>query len=169
MKKNLFYVLVSLVFLTACNEANFDRYPGTRLNQIPEAYRGKFREEKQKGKEREWYDIGADYYIEYPKGEKHLLGDSLVFSQYKGMDFISALHDNNPYWTVMNLKVNKNKLCFYPVNFDPKKNDDQLKNYITPEMLPDSMYVFKMNEEKLAAYIKEYLWKQKPEVLKRFK
>ena len=169
MKNYLVSGLALLLFLTSCNDAYFDRYPGTPQAQIPEQYRGHYKEDKPKNKTKEWYDIGADYYIEYPKGEKHMLGDSFVFSNYNGIDFISVLHESDPYWTVMNLKAVKNKIYFYPVNYNPKQNDDRLKDYITPQLLPGSTYVFKMNEEKLAAYLKEYLWKQDPVVMKRFK
>jgi hypothetical protein len=170
--KKFFLVLSPLIyFLASCDSAKFDRYPGAKLDSIPQEFRGTFIDVKSKRKDTSYIVIGSKYWTEFPKGAKTVLGDSSVLSIYKGKFFYSMREENSPYWNVTYLMQNEDKLSFYALEYDARKPSAQniILNYFHPVIDKDSNSVFKMDEEKLYEFCNKELLKNEPVIIKRVK
>ncbi len=169
MKIFIFLSLLSAIFLTACNDAKFDRYPGTRLDSIPMQFRGVFKDPDKKSKQKNFIVIEKNYWMESVKGIKNYLSDSMVISNYKGAYYFSSMEANNRYWQILYIKPSGNDLLLYPFLFDKNiaREKNSITKYFSPKMDEDSNYIFTMNEEKLYEYTQKELIKEEAMRLKR--
>lgn len=171
MKNSFLVVLLTLLSLTACNDAKFNRYPGTKLDSIPLEFRGVFMDPDKKSKTGNVIFVEKNYWMESNKGTKEYLSDSMVLSVYKGAYYLSTLDDNQKYWYILHLKTSGKDLLLYPILYDDKKakGGNSITKYFTPQLDTDSNYVFTMDEEKLLEYTANDLMKEESMKLKRAK
>lgn len=169
MKIYFVFAVSVLFFLTSCNDAKFNRYPGTKLDSIPVDFRGIYKDPDSKQKQENSIIVETNYWMESSKPVKYYLSDSMVFSEYKGLYFMSSTDGPNQYWHVINVRKSGKDLVLYPILFDEKKPYEKnlITKYFTPQLDADSNMVFTMNEEKLWEYSNKELLKEDPMKLKR--
>lgn len=155
--KNKFLLFVVFAFVaSSCNMAHFNRFPGTKLDQVPTQYLGFY--EDPTGKDTSTILVLPNSWVEFgTKPKTHPIGDSMVISEYKKNHFISFRNESNPYWEVYLAKQNKKMLYLYPALYSPtgEKKLQHLAKHISPKMDADSTYWFEMNEEELLKYFKK--------------
>lgn len=169
MKSTFIYFSCLIFVFTSCNNAKFNRYPGTKIDSVPEQFRGVFRDPDAKGKKKnEVVIIAKNYWKEGAKDTKYFLNDSNIISVYKGVYFYNILNDNT-FWSVFYIKPSGKNFNLYSLDYDPKEPSDKnsILKYFTPQLDKDSNYVFTMDEEKLLQYAQKELLKEKPMKFKR--
>jgi hypothetical protein len=171
MKKFLIIPFLAMVFLTACNDAKFDRYPGTKLDSIPREFRGAFRDTDKKSKKTELIIVEKNYFSMSSTDHRNYLSDSTVMSTYKGAYYLSFLGGNKKYWQVSYIKTSGKNLLIYPLMYDEKLPNEKnsITKYFSPKMGTDSSYYFTMDEEKLLEYTQKKLMKGNAVKLRRIK
>jgi len=168
MHKILGIIFFSGIILASCNEAKFDRYPGTKLDSIPVQFRGIFKDPDPKNKKNNEIVVGSNYWMESNGKEKVFLSDSNIISTYKG-EFFYSMQNQNSYWEVTYLKPSGKDIYLYALIYDAKQaaSKNSILKYFAPVLDKDSNYVFTMNEEKLLQYSRRELLKDTPMKLKR--
>jgi hypothetical protein len=163
MKKLILIASISLLLLSACDDAKFNRYPGKKLDAIPQELFGVYCELDVKGKKKDKISIEKDNWSVYSKDVKIYLNDSNVISSYNGAYFYSTLNKDS-LWNVCYIEPKGKILNFYLFTYDKvlPKEKNTILNYFYPKFNQDSTPFFIMDEEKLFRYSKNDLIKDKP-------
>jgi hypothetical protein len=169
MKNPLLISALSLVLLSSCNDAEFDRYPGTKVDIIPKEFRGVFKDPDSKSKNT--IIVDSTYWMESSKREKNYLGDSNVLSAYNGAYYLSHLEASRNRWQVMHVTTSGKDIVLYALTYDTKKKPEENKitKYFQPQLDKDSNTYFVMNEEMLWQYSHKELLREEAMRLKRVK
>ncbi len=169
MKNVVLVSLLIILLLPACDYAKFDRYPGTKLDSIPQEFRGIYKDPDKKSKIQNNIIVEKNYWMESTKSAKYYLSDSFILSTYKGDYFLTTLEDNKRACYVLYLKTSGTDLLLYPILYDDKKPKEKnsMTKYFSPQIEKDSSTVFMMNEEKLWEYTQKELLKGESMKLKR--
>jgi hypothetical protein len=171
MKNIIVLSFLTLIFLSSCKDAMFDRYPGTKLDSIPQELRGEFKDPDTKSKTKNTIIVAKNYWMESSKDTKYFLSDSMVLSSYNGAYFLSTLDDNKQYWHILYVKPSGKDLELFALFYDSKvpAEKNSITKYFTPKFDADSNAVFTMNEEKLLLYTQKELLNEESMKLKRIK
>lgn len=158
MPKQLFLFL-AIILLSACSLATFDRYPGTRLNEIPKQYQGYYKqvvpEKLLDSEDSTGLRIGPTWWemVKPESTQRTWMGDSIILSQYKDHYFISVKNYNRKYWYIFVAQPDSknNSITTRPIvargrKFPLRKHMQQIHEADSNET------VYRMNEEQLLKY-----------------
>lgn len=166
MKLILYSILVALT-ISSCQSINFDRYPGTAMQEFPENLRGKYTNVM---KNNNTYDtisvyISKDAYTIYNNSETAIdfLDSTHVFSNYQNNYFLFV--KENAFWSGYSVKKNKNGITVLNISIPNKGDNNKKIKYIskyfddvklakTTSVVGGVECTAKMNEENLLKYLK---------------
>lgn len=160
-----------LLLASSCNFARFDRYPGQKLEAIPDTFQGTFyavagKKSANKGDDTSFVVVSKQYYQEYnqdkprsPKEKKVLNKDFLVTS-YRGLTFLATFSETDSLWDVFVLEPSKTGFTVRTMpDITPEdrqgKNDKagKYKRYFNEKSRIEHsgrvVWYYEMNEEKL--------------------
>lgn len=182
--KNYFLIFaIAILLLSSCGYAEFDRFPGERLTEVPDKFIADFLLDESKN-----YSTDDEFKIEMRKQgfslthegkrEDYTLNDTnIVLSQYGNAYFVSIREaEPAPHFSVLFIeRRNKNYLELKPVM---AKNEAEMERRATeffgqPTLAEKEGWstkkIFTMNEDKLLAYYEKYMRKQRGFLFKRIK
>ncbi len=165
MRKIIYIVLFSIL-VAACSPLKFDRYAGEALQEIPEAYRGRYVNPSIAVNDSDtvMLYISNKSYTITDKSETsiEILDENHVFSTYKNKDFLFIKEDGA--WSGFQMSKKKNKLTIVPL-IGPMKSDTTKDVKILKRFFADVVvlnknsnidkysYAVKMDDKKLLKYI----------------
>ncbi len=149
MKRNLFLFLC-IALLSAC-AANFDRFPGEKLNEFPKEIQGEYSVKDKPAffalfskKDSTIINITSDKIISNVNNESLMLNENNVFSKF-GKYYALSYRDDNASngWDVSIVKADKNSLLVYNVEKNKKYADKLLSLFVNETYARQSDGTFK--------------------------
>ena len=170
-------ILFSIIAFSSCKMADFDRYPGESLDQYPESIWGYHESRFAFGTEGDDIPAGATINkdtailtnLVREKETDFTLSDSVVFSKYKKLHFISfrsISEEKGLHWNVFPVMIDSDAFSVYHFYI----NDDaaeELKSLLEP--VAEGSKVLKMNEKAYYKFCKKWLPQLEPQIFERTK
>jgi len=175
--KNYFLILFAIISFSSCKMANFDRYPGQSMDQYPESIWGYHESRYAFGTEGDDIPAGATIHkdtailtnLVREKETDFTLSDSVVFSKYKKLHFLSfRSHDEEKgyFWNVFPIDIESDQFSVYHfyINEDAA---EELSSLLKP--VKEGSKVLKMNEKAYYKFCKKWMPQLEPQIFERKK
>lgn len=165
-KLNLILLSLCTALLSSCMMAQFDRVPGERLSQIPEQWRGTYKQigstEYKTDSEDSTRVILGDNWWELHRTdttERYYMGDSIALSTLQHLYFISVRSPSRKFWYVLVAEISADgKVQVRPIV--PQVGCYKLRKKMKRVHDTGTDVVYSMNETELLRYYRKAIRKK---------
>jgi hypothetical protein len=162
---NLILLFCAGIF-SSCSMAKLDKYPGTKLDSIPAAFRGNFYFKlgttSKDPKDSVYLEISSTGWkqVEHRRTDDYTLSDDVVCSKVGKYLVLSGKDDNvKKYWNSWIILPKKKDLEIYPIVTIKNPGSDILSHYLTQQFEgmngKDSIYYYEMNDDAFVRYFEK--------------